>query len=101
MLNLRNYLKCEWRERKKEPASRIFDKDTIKGNHPKVPQQDNFCDCGVYVLQYMESFFEDPITDFTLPIRKPNWFSSITQKRTDIRQLIYTLKASAEIDGVS
>lgn len=24
----------------------------------QVPQQDNFCDCGVYVLQYMESFFE-------------------------------------------
>ena len=26
--------------------------------HPQVPQQDNFCDCGVYVLQYMESLFQ-------------------------------------------
>ncbi|KAL9968511.1 hypothetical protein ACROYT_G020612 [Oculina patagonica] len=99
MFNLRNYLKCEWRERKKEPATRIFDKDTIKGSHPKVPQQDNFCDCGVYVLQYMESFFEDPITDFSLPIKKPNWFSSVAQKRTEIRDLIYTLKANADVDG--
>ncbi|KAJ7386909.1 Sentrin-specific protease 6 [Desmophyllum pertusum] len=98
MLNLRNYLRCEWRERKKEPTTRIFDTYTIKGNHPKVPQQDNFCDCGVYVLQYMESFFKDPITDFSLPIRKPDWFLSIAQKRTEIRALIYHLKASAEID---
>ena len=50
---------------------------------------------------YFDYFLQDPITDFTLPIKKPDWFSSITQKRTDIRQLIYTMKASAEVDGVS
>ena len=30
----------------------------MKGSNPKVPQQNNFSDCGVYVLQYVESFFE-------------------------------------------
>lgn len=30
----------------------------MKGSSPRVPQQDNFSDCGVYVLQYVESFFE-------------------------------------------
>ena len=33
-------------------------------SHSQVPQQDNFCDCGVYVLQYMESFFEVKVTAF-------------------------------------
>lgn len=98
MVNLRNYLACEWRERKKDAEPRDFNKDNMKGNHPKVPQQDNFCDCGVYVLQYMESFFEDPITDFSFPIRKPEWFSfeRITQKRNDIRKLIFNLKQHSE-----
>ena len=39
-------------------AEKVFSKDTIKGACPKVPQQSNFTDCGLYVLQYVESFFE-------------------------------------------
>lgn len=35
-----------------------MDKDSVRGNSPKCPQQLNFSDCGVYVLQYVESFFE-------------------------------------------
>lgn len=101
LLNLRNYLKCEWRERKKEPEAKSFDKDAIKGSHPKVPGQDNFCDCGVYVCQYVESFFADPITDFSLPIKKPDWFSSIEDKREKIRQLVYALKTSGEVGDVT
>lgn len=97
MMNLRNYLQVEWKVRKKDSKPREFSKEIIKGNHPKVPQQDNFCDCGVYVLQYMESFFKDPITDFSLPIKKPQWFQreEIATKRNDIRELIYNLKAAA------
>ncbi|CAH3121081.1 unnamed protein product [Pocillopora meandrina] len=101
LFNLRNYLQCEWRERKKEPKTKSFDKDAVKGNHPKVPGQDNHFDCGVYVCQYVESFFTDPITDFSLPIKKPDWFSSIQDKREEIRKLIYTLKTSAEVDNVT
>jgi len=97
MVNLRNYLQVEWKVRKKDSKPREFSKESIKGNHPKVPQQDNFCDCGVYVLQYMESFFKDPITDFSLPIKKTQWFQreEIATKRNDIRELIYNLKAAA------
>jgi len=29
----------------------------MKGNCVKCPQQSNFSDCGIYVLQYAESFF--------------------------------------------
>ncbi len=42
----------------KKGSKRSFGKDVMKGSSPRVPQQDNFSDCGVYVLQYVESFFE-------------------------------------------
>lgn len=50
------YLEVEWEVRK--GTQRSFGKDVMKGSSPRVPQQDNFSDCGVYVLQYVESFFE-------------------------------------------
>jgi Ulp1 family protease len=40
-----------------------------------VQQQPNFSDCGIYLLQYVESFFRNPITDYTLPITSLKaWF---------------------------
>ncbi|NWV86011.1 SENP6 protease, partial [Dasyornis broadbenti] len=53
---LREYLEVEWEVRK--GSKRSFSKDVMKGSNPKVPQQNNFSDCGVYILQYVESFFE-------------------------------------------
>lgn len=50
------YLEVEWEVRK--GTQRSFGKDVMKGSSPRVPQQDNFSDCGVYILQYVESFFE-------------------------------------------
>lgn len=52
------YLQVEWDVKKKEAlGSRAFTKDNMKGASPECPQQSNFSDCGVYVLQYVESFF--------------------------------------------
>lgn len=53
---LRDYLSCE--HLAKLGVEKTFSKDTIKGACPKVPQQSNFTDCGLYVLQYVESFFQ-------------------------------------------
>ena len=40
-----------------------------------MQQQPNFSDCGIYLLQYVESFFRNPITDYTLPITSLRaWF---------------------------
>lgn len=38
--------------------------------HAQVPQQDNFCDCGVYVLQYMESLFQVSSDSYTQAKKK-------------------------------
>jgi Ulp1 family protease len=61
---LRDYLRIEYRV--KEGRERDFNKDTIKGSTPKVPQQTNFTDCGVYVLQYVESFFQVTLNKYLL-----------------------------------
>lgn len=44
---------------------------------------------------------QDPITDFSFPIRKTDWFGfeEIAQKRKDIKELIYKLKADADSAG--
>jgi len=39
-------------------SQQSFGKEVIKGWSPLVPQQDNFTDCGIYVLQYVESFLK-------------------------------------------
>ena len=52
---LKEYLQVEWAVKKGGPE---LCKTSIKGCAPKVPQQTNFSDCGVYMLQYVESFFE-------------------------------------------
>lgn len=54
---LRDYLTCEYRVKVRESTNHIFTKLNIPGNNVKVPQQTNFTDCGLYVLQYVEQFF--------------------------------------------
>ena len=50
------YLEVEWELRK--GTKRRFCRDTMRGSNPRVPQQDNYSDCGVYLLQYVESFLQ-------------------------------------------
>ncbi|XP_012059449.1 PREDICTED: sentrin-specific protease 6-like [Atta cephalotes] len=89
---LRDYLSCEYVV--KFGVEETFSKDTIKGAYPKVPKQSNCTDCGLYLLQYVESFFKDPIKDYTLPIKiLETWFEEIviTKKREELSNLIIKL----------
>lgn len=52
---LKEYLQVEWAVKK---GGKGLNKSIFKGCIPKVPQQNNFSDCGVFMLQYVESFFE-------------------------------------------
>ncbi|XP_038616808.1 sentrin-specific protease 6 [Tachyglossus aculeatus] len=89
---LREYLEVEWEVRK--GSKRSFSKDVMKGLSPKVPQQNNFSDCGVYILQYVESFFENPILNFELPMNLTDWFPRprMKTKREEIRNIILRLQ---------
>ncbi|XP_005880247.1 PREDICTED: sentrin-specific protease 7 isoform X7 [Myotis brandtii] len=89
--NLREYLEVEWEVKRK--THREFSKANMVDLCPKVPKQDNSSDCGVYLLQYVESFFKDPIVNFELPIHLEKWFPRhvIKTKREDIRELILKL----------
>ena len=96
---LREYLACEWKKKMVSQGKdeRLFSKETMPGGSPKVQQQPNFSDCGIYLLQYVESFFKDSIKDYTLPIRSlSSWFTKeeVESKRDNIASLIRELAAS-------
>ncbi|KAG5439482.1 hypothetical protein PCANB_002056 [Pneumocystis canis] len=59
--NLRDYLY----EEAKDKRDLELNKADIVGIHAKVPQQSNYCDCGVFLLHYVEQFLNDP--DKVLP----------------------------------
>lgn len=69
----------------------------------KVPQQNNFHDCGVFLLQYVEQFFKDPIKDFRIPIKSlVNWFHQdvATRKREEIAKLLQELVKRGTPEGI-
>ncbi|NXK30451.1 SENP7 protease, partial [Piprites chloris] len=88
---LREYLEMEWEAKRK--THREFSKSTMIYLCPRVPKQDNSSDCGVYLLQYVESFFQNPIVNFEEPLHLENWFPRqlIRSKREEIRDLILQL----------
>ncbi|XP_039511794.1 sentrin-specific protease 7 isoform X2 [Pimephales promelas] len=91
---LREYLQVEWVT--KRGGFRDFSVDHMVGSHCKVPLQDNSSDCGLYLLQYAESFLQDPVLHFDLPLRLDCWFhrQQVRGKREEIRDLILNLYKS-------
>ena len=53
---LRDYLSEEWKAKK--GTERSFGKEVVRGANVKCPQQNNYSDCGIYLLQYVEQFFK-------------------------------------------
>ncbi|XP_023294312.2 uncharacterized protein LOC111677422 isoform X1 [Lucilia cuprina] len=91
---LRDYLTCEYKIKMTGAPLHTFNKDNMPGHCVKVPQQNNFTDCGLYLLQYVEHFFKDPIRDYRVPIKQlAQWFDTltVTRKREDISNLLQKL----------
>ena len=88
---LREYLACEWKE-KMNSQERTFQPAKMPYYSPKIPQQPNLTDCGLYLLEYVEAFFQNPINDFTVPLPS-DWFNqkSVSQKRATIAHLVKTM----------
>nr|XP_057941837.1 sentrin-specific protease 7-like isoform X2 [Doryrhamphus excisus] len=91
---LRDYLQVEWEERREQ--RRVFSSDSMHSCSCDVPRQDNSSDCGLYLLQYVESFLQNPVVHFDLPLCLLNWFprQQARQKRDEIRHLIMRLHKS-------
>ncbi|XP_040913572.1 sentrin-specific protease 7 isoform X3 [Toxotes jaculatrix] len=96
---LREYLQSEWEVRR--GSSRDFGPDQMKSSHCKVPLQDNSSDCGLYLLQYVESFLKDPVVHFDLPLHLERWFprQKVRRKRDEIRDLILNLYRQQNLDS--
>ncbi|KAJ6633717.1 hypothetical protein lerEdw1_014317 [Lerista edwardsae] len=87
----KRYLEVEWEAKRK--TCREFSKSAVVDFCPRVPKQDNSSDCGVYLLQYVETFFQNPIVNFELPMHLERWFPRqvVRSKREEIRDLILQL----------
>ena len=97
---LRDFLTLEY-QAKYPGQTKEFSAKTIPGCAPKVPQQPNMTDCGIYVCHNVETFFQKPIQDYTMPITSlENWFpdSEPRVKRRDIAQLIKNLATEQNKD---
>lgn len=59
-----------------------------------IPQQDNWCDCGIYVLAYVEEFLHEPDDFLRCILQKTpfSWKVVATEQRKVIRQLIFVLQ---------
>ena len=76
----------------------------LKRISPVVPLQDGDVDCGLFLLQFAESFFTKPIQDFDENFLRAargeegltNWFKTevIDEKRTKVKELILGLAAA-------
>ncbi|XP_072306778.1 sentrin-specific protease 7b [Eucyclogobius newberryi] len=88
---LRDYLQVEWVVRR--GSRRLFSSDSVKSCNCRVPQQDNSSDCGVYLLQNAQSFLQNPVVNFDLPVRLETWFprQQVRNKRDEIRSLVLRL----------
>uniref|UniRef100_A0A3Q3WJ15 Ubiquitin-like protease family profile domain-containing protein n=1 Tax=Mola mola TaxID=94237 RepID=A0A3Q3WJ15_MOLML len=89
-----SYLQVEWEVRRGTP--RLFTPDSMRSSNCRVPLQDNSSDCGLYLLQYSESFLQNPVVHFDLPVRLESWFprQRVRQKRKEIHSLIMRMHQS-------
>ncbi|XP_029980261.1 uncharacterized protein LOC115412102 isoform X2 [Sphaeramia orbicularis] len=96
---LRDYLLSEWETRR--GSSKDFGPDQMKSSHCQVPLQDNNSDCGLYLLQYVESFLKDPVVHFDLPLQLKRWFprQQVRRKRDEIRDLVLKLYRHQNLDN--
>lgn len=94
---LREFLQMEYDHKKPLPkdssARKIFNADTISAIEAAVPQQPNYFDCGLYILQYIESFFShrSPTINFQSASTFADWCetnSMGSSKRKQIFQII-------------
>ncbi|CAF3467227.1 unnamed protein product [Fusarium graminearum] len=84
---LRDYLVEEAKDKKGIDITERPGGMTARG----IPEQDNYCDCGVYVLGYMENFLRDPDEAVRRLLQKEpsQWVVKPQQIRANVRNLLF------------
>lgn len=84
---LKDYLLEEARHKKGLEITTLPSGMTARG----IPMQDNFCDCGVYVLGYMENFLKDPDEAVRRLLHKEDteWEINAPGIRAKVRELLF------------
>ncbi|MCJ1434330.1 hypothetical protein MMC27_003697 [Xylographa pallens] len=97
---LKDYLREEAKDKR---GGMVFDDSQIKGITVKqIPLQDNFCDCGLFLLGYMEKFVEDPRDFVTKVLQREfdptkDWPKlNPTVMRVTLRDLVQELHSKQE-----
>ncbi|GBG25563.1 Sentrin-specific protease [Hondaea fermentalgiana] len=109
---LRQYLEQEWIARR-GPLNGTVDADALPGFSPIVPTQQNQCDCGVYLLEYISRILTEKldrlfhlVSDDTVAPRKmrtvvnglfgKNWFNArdVAKTRAEILRSLKNEAAS-------
>ncbi|XP_016330928.1 sentrin-specific protease 6 isoform X6 [Sinocyclocheilus anshuiensis] len=94
---LQEYLQEEWKV--KMGSEQSFGNGVMDGWSPIVPKQDNYTDCGIFLLQYVESFLKDPPQSFHHSMDLNGWFSqrTVKRKRRQIKRLILSLHRQQKV----
>ncbi|EXK41777.1 hypothetical protein FOXG_02022 [Fusarium oxysporum f. sp. lycopersici 4287] len=84
---LKDYLLEEAKHKKGLEIASVPSGMTARG----IPMQDNFCDCGVYVLGYMENFLKDPDEAIRRLLHKEDteWEINAPEIRAKVRDLLF------------
>lgn len=81
---IREFLQLEYDHKKTLPDDgsnrKIFNVNTIELIEAAVPQQPNYFDCGLYILQYIEKFFAQ--SSLKIDFRSPETFSNWCETKT-------------------
>uniref|UniRef100_A0A671KZX0 Sentrin-specific protease 6-like n=1 Tax=Sinocyclocheilus anshuiensis TaxID=1608454 RepID=A0A671KZX0_9TELE len=95
---LQEYLQEEWKV--KMGSEQSFGNGVMDGWSPIVPKQDNYTDCGIFLLQYVESFLKDPPQSFHHSMDLNGWFSqrTVKRKRRQIKRLILSLHSTHKMN---
>ncbi|XP_024396576.1 probable ubiquitin-like-specific protease 2A isoform X2 [Physcomitrium patens] len=109
--HIRNYIVQAWMEEHQSSANHSASKEIISQMKYKVatvPQQINHCDCGIYLLHYVELFLKEAPKHFNLAsfegfpyFLTRTWFKSseVSAKRSAIRNLLMQLHEGSPSSG--
>ena len=89
--SLKEYLVAEAEEKKGE---KMENPGPLGTTVKDIPMQDNFTDCGVYLLGYIREFMKDPDKFVSDILQKEDraWQLNSSELRNDLRELILSLQ---------